>query len=219
MNDMFDLDQAIADWRRKMIATGIKTPLPLEELESHLRDEIERLTESGHSDGEAFEFAVKNIGPANAIQNEFEKVEETEEEHKWKEGQIWSGAILGLLQLTVIGAVLLNPDMTFGQRMSGLTAIATAILLVVTVGRMSHRIFPVIHAKQTRIAIAFIFGGVPAIIWSGIFARFVLPGHEFPFGQWLTTLLWASSPPLGAFLGLIWGIETAARRKNTMAGS
>ena len=32
---MFDLEQAIADWRRQMLAAGIKTPVPLEELKSH----------------------------------------------------------------------------------------------------------------------------------------------------------------------------------------
>ena len=29
----------MTDWRRQMIAAGIKTPVPLEELEIHLREE------------------------------------------------------------------------------------------------------------------------------------------------------------------------------------
>ena len=44
---MFDLEKAIADWRRQMLAAGIKTPVPLEELESHLREEIEQQMKSG----------------------------------------------------------------------------------------------------------------------------------------------------------------------------
>jgi len=32
---MFNLEQAIADWRQKMLAAGIETPVPLEELELH----------------------------------------------------------------------------------------------------------------------------------------------------------------------------------------
>jgi len=39
---MFELEKSIADWRRQMLAAGIKSPLPLEELEIHLREEIER---------------------------------------------------------------------------------------------------------------------------------------------------------------------------------
>ena len=38
---MFDLEQAIAEWRKQMLAAGIKAPVPLDELESHLREEVE----------------------------------------------------------------------------------------------------------------------------------------------------------------------------------
>ena len=31
---MFDLEKAITDWRKQMLAEGIKTPLPLDELET-----------------------------------------------------------------------------------------------------------------------------------------------------------------------------------------
>jgi hypothetical protein len=62
-------------------------------------------------------------------------------------------------------------------------------------------------------AIIFISVYVPEIIWSWIFARFFLLGHEFPFGQWLTTVLWGCCPLLGVIIGMIWGIETAARKK------
>jgi cation transport ATPase len=209
---MFNLEQSIAEWRRQMLAAGIKAPVPLEELEIHLREEIERLGESGLSETEAFTIAALKIGPARTIQNEFEKVEATEEERKRKEGQIWLGTVLGSLQLILIGAVLFNSEMDFGQRMSSLAAIATSFLFLAA-ARFSRRIFPVIRAGRSRTAVALVLGGLQAVIWSGIFACFVLPGHEFPFGQWLTTILWASCPPLGAFLGLILGIETAAREK------
>ena len=36
-----DLESLIANWRREMLAAGIKTPVPLEELESHLREDID----------------------------------------------------------------------------------------------------------------------------------------------------------------------------------
>jgi hypothetical protein len=214
---MFNLEPSIANWRRQMLAAGINTPVPLEELESHLRDEIARQTESGLSEAEAFQSAVQEIGSAHTVRNEFEKVEATEAARRWKEGQIRLGAILGSLQLIVIGDVLFNSDMTFGQRISGLTAMATSFLLAVTVGGFSCRIFLAIRTRRARTAIVFIAGGLPVIIWSGIFARFLLPGNDF--GQWLTTLLWASCPPLGAFLGLIWGIETAARKRRATASS
>jgi hypothetical protein len=51
---MFDLEQSIAEWRRQMLAVGIKSPVPLEELEIHLREEIERRMKAGSDEKEIF---------------------------------------------------------------------------------------------------------------------------------------------------------------------
>ncbi len=72
---MFDLEQSIEEWRRQMLAAGIQTPVPLEELESHLRDEIERQVKSGLSEPIAFEVSVKQVGQPQSLRNEFKKVE------------------------------------------------------------------------------------------------------------------------------------------------
>jgi hypothetical protein len=71
---MFDLEKAIAEWRRQMLAAGIKTPVPLEELESHLREEIEWQLRSGESEPMAFAAAVRQIGGSAALKPEFAKV-------------------------------------------------------------------------------------------------------------------------------------------------
>ena len=105
---------------RMRIEGMVSHTVPLEELEIHLREEIERQLKSELSEQEIFDSAVQKIGSAHTIQYEFEKVEKAAEDRQWKEGQIWLGAILGLLQLIVIGSVLFNSDMRFGQRMSGL---------------------------------------------------------------------------------------------------
>ena len=75
-SNMFDLEQSITEWRKQMLAAGIKTPVPLEELESHLREEIERQTKSGLSETEAFKTAEQKIGQAHVVQHEFKKVED-----------------------------------------------------------------------------------------------------------------------------------------------
>ena len=38
---MLNLEQKISEWRKQMLAVGIQAPVPLEELEIHLREEIE----------------------------------------------------------------------------------------------------------------------------------------------------------------------------------
>ena len=61
---MFNLEQSISDWRRQMLAAGIKAPVPLEELEIHLREDIAQQMQSGLSAQQAFGIAVKTIGQA-----------------------------------------------------------------------------------------------------------------------------------------------------------
>jgi hypothetical protein len=74
---MFNLEQAIIEWRQQMLAAGIQTPVPLEELECHLREEIARQTESGLNEQSAFEISDQRIGRPKTLKNEFKKSERT----------------------------------------------------------------------------------------------------------------------------------------------
>jgi hypothetical protein len=74
---MFDLEKAIVDWRRDMRAAGIKTPVPLEELEIHLREEIERQLKSGSDEQNAFRMSVQQMGQPDLLKQEFKKSERT----------------------------------------------------------------------------------------------------------------------------------------------
>jgi hypothetical protein len=71
---MFDLEQSIADWRKQMLAAGIQTPVPLDELETHLREEIEQQMKSGINSQQAFENSVHRIGHADELKSEFKKI-------------------------------------------------------------------------------------------------------------------------------------------------
>ena len=83
---MFDLEQSITEWRRQMIAAGIKTPVPLEELESHLREEIEQQMKSGSNERQAFETAMAQIGQAKPLKMEFKKIDA----ENWNRPLAWS---------------------------------------------------------------------------------------------------------------------------------
>ena len=72
---MFNLEQSIADWRRQMFAAGIKTPVLLEELEIHLREEIEQQLKSGLNEQKAFEISVQQVGQPKTLESEFKKSE------------------------------------------------------------------------------------------------------------------------------------------------
>ena len=67
------LELNITEWRQQMRVAGIQEPQTLAELESHLREEIEAQVKLGVSETDAFEMAVKKIGPARGLKIEFTK--------------------------------------------------------------------------------------------------------------------------------------------------
>jgi hypothetical protein len=71
---MFDLEEAVAGWRVQMQAAGIMSPALLDELESHLRDEIQRLIGSRVTQDEAFQRAARELGNGAELTQEFSKV-------------------------------------------------------------------------------------------------------------------------------------------------
>jgi putative ABC transport system permease protein len=72
--DMFDLERAIASWRKRMEANPVLDPGQIAEVESHLRDKVDDLTVRGRSQEAAFEEAVGALGEADLIGSQFFKV-------------------------------------------------------------------------------------------------------------------------------------------------
>ncbi len=70
----FNLDQAIQEWRRKLRKAGLKDLELLNELESHLRDDVEQAVRDGLGAQQAFQAAMHKLGQAHALNDEFEKV-------------------------------------------------------------------------------------------------------------------------------------------------
>jgi hypothetical protein len=72
---MFNLEKSIAEWRKQMLAAGIQSPAPLDELEIHLREEISRAVDAGADPQAAFAIGVARIGPAAGLKSEFTKAD------------------------------------------------------------------------------------------------------------------------------------------------
>lgn len=138
---MFDLERAIAEWRRQMLDAGIKAPVPLEELEVHLREEIQQLTQAGRSETEAFSIAVQSVGQQQLLQKEFEKVEK---EIKTKRAILLAvraaGLIIGWLAAGImlsygVGMFEINQDLwSFHPTFDRVTAIALLIIMAAEIG-------------------------------------------------------------------------------------
>ena len=71
---MFELDQAIANWRRGLAKGGVRSPAILDELESHLREEICRQVSDGTPEAEAFRLATSRLGEVKPLTVEFQKL-------------------------------------------------------------------------------------------------------------------------------------------------
>lgn len=69
---MFDLEAKILEWRKQMLSAGIKSPVPLDELECHLRERIDSL-KAGLSEADAFQTAAKELGDGKVLKKEFSK--------------------------------------------------------------------------------------------------------------------------------------------------
>ena len=73
---MFELEKSVTEWRQQMLAAGIKTAESLDELENHLREEVEKQIKSGQNPERAFEMAMDQIGRPEILKTEFAKVDE-----------------------------------------------------------------------------------------------------------------------------------------------
>src|ERR1700722_18895246 len=113
---MFDLEKSIADWRTQMLAAGIKTPAPLDELESHLREEFERQTKAGLPDQEAFDSAVQKIGRARALKQEFKKIVLPLETRFVKLASIACGFTAGVFLLWIVFNLLVIHEANLTER-------------------------------------------------------------------------------------------------------
>jgi hypothetical protein len=70
---MPELEQLIAQWRRGLAESAGCSKEVLDELESHLRDEIQQLVRSGHSEEQALTLAASRLGSPHTLAAEFAK--------------------------------------------------------------------------------------------------------------------------------------------------
>jgi len=210
---MFNLEQSIAAWRKEMLAAGIKTPVPLEELESHLREEIEKQIKSGQSPQTAFETAVKTIGRGVELKKEFKKAGEPLTARLVKLISIGCGAISFMLSLWFLLFIFKTGPISI---ILSLMAVATSVLC----WRYCYKFLPAIHQEYVRAVIGLVCC-IGSVMWIQLFFKNFAPGlaaHAARtegvegWGGLLATVLWAST--VMAILSSIgYGLEKAARER------
>lgn len=92
----FDLDAAVAAWRRPLEHTRAFLHDDIDELEAHLRDHVDRLVSSGLDEATAFRRATERLGMVFELEPEYRKVRWVKHRHRrsmWRE-LIWEGSML-----------------------------------------------------------------------------------------------------------------------------
>ena len=153
-----------------MLAAGIKMPVPLEELESHLREDIAQQMQSGLSAQQAFGIAMKKIGRALELKREFKKVSAPMETQKIiKLAGVICVAVALFCPLFMFLPFLLAHELNLMTKMLGLAVYATIIATIVLSWEYNHKLLPAIHNQLLRRAVGIVcYAG--CLLW----IRFVL---------------------------------------------
>jgi hypothetical protein len=212
--DMFNLDQAIAQWRKELRAAGLNAPALLDELESHLREEFERQRRAGHGAQQSFQIACQCIGRADSLGAEFENAGSAMgTRDRWLARFVLYAAGLGYGWVLFWAAhAVLHTPMSRAERLSGLAAIVLSVAAAFG-GRWVRRFLPAIPDKRVRAAIQ-AAGFLPAIVLLPVFSQVALPHWDltdFRPGPLLVAALWTTTSLPFAF-GLWKGLEEAVCR-------
>ena len=161
----------------------------------------------------AFAAAVASVGGAPGVRAEFAKIAEPGTARE----EIFMGIVLVvaaiLIPVFVAGSVWhKRTDMTTGQLLSNLTALAT-FAGSIWAGRLGYRRFPVIGSKLTRDIIGGAAVGLVALWW-GVFLRVIAPRYDFTMMEFLAVFMWAFFTPAGVWLGVVFGLDMAARKSS-----
>jgi uncharacterized membrane protein YtjA (UPF0391 family) len=209
---MFDLEEKISEWRQQMLAAGIKSPVPLEELESHLREGVQELTASGMEPQEALAAAIKKFGLPIPLQAEFTQVD--------KKSRLTEQYVIKVLVYTIWFCLVLPTylytfykyDMNWAWRSAGIANIIFGTFLILYCKKINIW-FPIIPNRLRRQTIG-ISAAVCGVAGMVLFMNFILPHFSLTMGQVVVAVL-CGLTVMSIGGGIQAGLEEAAKRSTT----
>ncbi len=211
---MFNLEQSINGWRQQMLAAGINTPVPLEELEGHLREEVEQQVQAGLDVSQAFKIAAQRIGPARMLQKEFKKTGISMEMQKIiKLAGAICVAVALFCPLFVVLPVLLDHRLGLMSRVLAVAVLAITDATIVLSWRYNHKLLPVIRNQPLRRAVGIVCYGA-CLLWIRFGIFHIPPGGLNPRSMILPLFIFGLEWTVMAILGGVGhGLEKAAAKK------
>lgn len=145
---MFDLERAIVNWRQNMSSGGINSPEVIEELEAHLREDIEQKMAAGADAEAAFEAATKAIGAPELLRTEFVKLEPPRHLHTWFRVLFY---VLPVAILLISVWTLLAYDVSRWQLKVGILALSAICLCLIGFPKLCDVLAPVGHKRLAKV--------------------------------------------------------------------
>jgi hypothetical protein len=205
---MFSISQAIINWRNNFKQYDQFSKEDLDELESHLRDEISVLKTKELTDEEAFIVAKQRLGTPNKIQAEYQKANPNQ---VWKNRFLWmlSGFVLialikSLIGLTAKSVVMLTSFFTLNLQILFYIEIIIVGICILVIGWGIFNLIMIPKSMISRI--------IPKslnILHYILIAFFISIGQALPrfIGNWMGSIhhsrYWEIWPSYGTYLGNI----------------
>ena len=196
---MFDLERAIAEWRRQLAESGLDSPEVLDELESHLREDVQQQVCAGSSSQHGFNSAVRRFGQRDALKTEFKRINAGTEGLEKLMGLL--GVILAVFIVWMSGYTFLQMELSPSEQIVAYAGVAFT-LLTVWAWRYLVPFLPVLASRGKRMTVGLVCIA-SGVVLTNLFCHFVLPHFENYDGQIPALGFWAVFPiALFACLGL-----------------
>jgi hypothetical protein len=186
---MFDLNRSIKEWRRQMAVGGIKSSEVLDELESHLREDVEQLMRSGAPAERAFQEAVQRVGTSKELKTEFGKVSRPELRFG-RNLQRVSCAGMALFVLAIEGWLLFESEITPGTRLFGLTLISVIAAYIVCLPYLNQNFLTGVRGWAIRKTLVDVCN-YATMLWFLLLLLGVANIVQLPLGIVLSVVCWA----------------------------
>lgn len=198
---MFDLENKICEWKLMIAESSSITQKNAMELESHLRDSIGDLVETGLSENEAFLIASLRLGAPDKLSTEFYKVNGR---CVWKKRILWMlfGFVGGgALATSFSGLAAIIAGTT--AALFGLSAFATSVVSFVVMANCWTILFSMLWRSGRRVQEVAMNGAVSirwlaALVALGVFgyglniAGAILNHRTLVIVEYGTFIYWAS---------------------------
>jgi hypothetical protein len=162
---MFNLDQSIAEWRRQIVAAGIKSSDVLDELESHLREDVERRMRAGATAERAFRDAVIQVGTAEQLRTEFGKI--SKPQVTFGPRTVRLGCVgMAVFTLLTEGWYVMSSDINLTGRVVGLVLIAAIACYIGFLPKL-NQLWPGVRGLELRNGMG-MAASVVLLAWTGL---------------------------------------------------